>query len=286
MQLNPAQRARLNYASYVSMPTSMVYVETPKAACTSFKHLVAALNGVDSRDLQNSVIAAKTSALVIHDRPLIKLPTLSQLSDEERGYVLSAPEFLRFCIVRDPYNRLVSAWADRLLCHSLSLIAPILKYLSFPEYIPDWNYLRLRFSEFVDHLYRHEHPKFTNHHWQPQCTLLLPDLVNYNLVIRLEELAQHLPKIIAHVEGKGLTWPGLPRIHETPFSFGNALYTASSARKVREMYAQDFSDYGYDTKIDIIHGDAGPLPEVMPVQAMQERNRRIILLSLKIRGML
>jgi Sulfotransferase family len=284
--LSPAQRARLDYGSYVSMPTAMVYMETPKAACTSFKHLIAALNGVNIQGLQDTAIAAKTSALVIHDRSLIKLPTLAQLSDDERNHVLSTPDLLRFCIVRDPYRRLVSAWADRVLCHSLSFVAPILKHLTFPKYIPDWNYLRLSFCEFVDHLYRHEAPQFSNHHWQPQYALLLPDLMNYNLVIRLEELARHLPQIVAHVEAKGFTWPGLPRIHETPFRFGTALYTAASARKVREMYARDFSDYGYDTNIDIVRGNAGPLPEVERVVEMQERNRRIILLSLKMRGML
>jgi hypothetical protein len=67
MQLSPAQRARLDCGSYVSIPTAMVYMETPKAACTSFKHLIAALNGLDIRRMQDTLMVANTSALAIQE---------------------------------------------------------------------------------------------------------------------------------------------------------------------------------------------------------------------------
>lgn len=286
VEIGPSQRARLNYASFVSLPTSMVYMETPKAACTSFKHLIAALNGVDIAKLEGSVMAAKSAAQAIHDRSLIDVPSLLQIPDNQRAHVLSAESYLRFCIVRNPYTRLASAWTDRLLCHSLSPLAPILRHIEFPEYVPEWQYLRCKFSEFVDHLYRREFPLMTNHHWQLQHDLLLPDLLNYNLVVRLEELPRHLPRIIAHVEAQGVAWPGLPRINETPLKLAPGLYTAATVRKVREMFAEDFARYGYDTRAEIAGGDAGPLPDAEVVRGIQQRNRRIFLLSLKQRGML
>src|SRR5262249_23638976 len=124
-----------------------------------------------------------------------------------------------------------------------------------------------------------------NHHWQQQHDLLLPHLMNYNLVVRLEELSGKLPSIIRHVESRGLTWPGLPRMNETPFRFDSRLYPLATARKVAEMYALDFCKFDYSTTIDGKDVSA-PLPDAELVTAIQKRNRRISFLSHKAGGII
>src|SRR5262245_32437292 len=132
MQTSESARYRLSLDSYVVMSAAVVYMATPKAACTSFKHLMATLAGVDIGNLAQSLLPAKTKELAVHDRSLLKLPSLLDVSDAVRTQVLTSQEFLRFCVVRNPFRRLASAWLDRILCHSLSPIAPIMQYLEFP----------------------------------------------------------------------------------------------------------------------------------------------------------
>ncbi len=286
MELTQKQRRRLDYASYVLRDLSLVYVETPKVACTSFKHSIAALSGIDFRSMQHTKMAAKTPALVIHDRQLFDVPTLSQLSAGELAAILNSSSYLRFCLVRDPFRRLASAWADRVLCRSISPKAPILRHLDFPRYRADWRYLHALFAEFVDHLYRVEFPKFTNHHWQLQHQLLLPGVLNYNLVIKLEDLSRDVTQLVRHIEAHGVAWPGLARLNDTPFHFGTSLYTPTVARKVIEMFEEDFDAYGYATTIDYASSASQSLPTFELVNAIQERNVRIFQHSLMLRGQL
>lgn len=285
MAFTDSQRERLALDSYALVDAGIVYMATPKVACTSFKHVVAALYGIDASALPLSLMAAKTNVLAIHDRAVVRQPSLLDLSDQERAYMLEAGEVLRFCIVRDPFHRLASAWLDRILCHSISPIAPIFRYIEFPKYMPDWHYLRERFAEFVKCLYVHESPNFSNHHWQRQCDMLLPELINYNLVARIECLAEGLAVIIDHLNKRNLTWPGLPRFNETPVKYSSALYSPTTARKVAAMYETDFTMFGYPTTVEPDRHSA-TLPPAEFVQAIQKRNQRIFGLSLKVRGLM
>jgi hypothetical protein len=205
--------------------------------------------------------------------------------DPERTRILESADVLRFCIVRDPFRRLASAWLDCILCHSLSPIASILHHIEFPEYYADWTYLRERFGEFVGCLHDRESPHFSNHHWQKQCDLLLLDLMNYNLVARLESLSDGISIIKHHLQKRNLTWPGLPRFNKTPVKYSSQLYTASIARKVAEMYEADFTTFGYQTRLGV-DSSAPPLPDAEFVKAIQKRNQRIFYLSLKARGII
>ncbi len=279
--------ARLRYASFVVLPARLVYVETPKAACTSLKHTVAALGRAHPMQrLQQTAMAAKTLAQAIHDRALVALPSLIDLTPSEQERILTAEDGIRFCVVRNPYDRLASAWADRLLMHSLSPLATIVSQLGLPRYLPDWGYLRACFGEFVMHLWRNEFPHFSNHHWWTMTQLLMPERLNYNLVIRIEDFRTGLRQLIAHVESQGIVWPGLPRFNETPLPGARHLYTPAAARKVREMYAEDFETFGYDPEFSPPREPPPPLPDAACVHALQARNRRIFELSLRLRGLL
>jgi len=284
--LSEAEEERLRHASFVIAKLRLVYVETPKVACTSFKHLVATLGDAHPMEwLRQSAMGMQTPAQAIHDRALISLPSLPDLAPEERQNLLENKNVLRFCIVRNPYDRLASAWADRLLMHTISPLAPVVSHLGLPRYEADWSYLRARFAEFVDHLYRHEAPDFSNHHWQKMTELLLPARLRYNLIIRLEDFSTGLARLIHHVERQGVTWPGLPRFNETPLKGARHLYTPATARKVVQMYADDFAAFGYDLQFHPPREALPPLPSPSFVRAMQERNQRILHLSLRLRGM-
>ena len=286
MHITKKQLNRLAYGSYVLQDIQLLFVETPKVACSSFKHVVAAIGGVDVNEISASLAPATTQAMTIHDRDAILLPSLVDLPSTQATNILRSSEFVRFCVVRNPFARLASAWVDKIMCHSLSPIAPVAKFLGFPHYRADINYLREQFSEFVAYLYHHEAPDFSNHHWFTLNELLLPDFINYTLEIRLENLETGLQRLAAHVEQQGIVWPGLPRFNETRIHIGLDIYTPATIQRVAEMYERDFKRYEYATKIDKNHRSFSRLPETEAIRATQESNQRVFYLSLKARGII
>lgn len=286
IEFTAGQRARLGYASFVVADARMLFVETPKAACSSFKHTIASLAGADFGGLQNSLMAAKSDAMGIHDRSAVSVPSLFDQDSEQQTEILTSESYARVCVVRNPFARLASAWADRLLCHSISPLAPSIKELGYPEYRPEIGFLREQFAEFVNHLYRKEAPHFSNHHWNTMEQLLLPDVISYNLEIRTEELAKGVAKLISHIEEQGMVWPGLPRLNENPVQLGLELHTPLTVRRVAEMYEVDFHRYGYRPKFASLAMPSIVLPDADSVRDVQQRNRRIFYLSLKVRGLL
>ena len=280
--LDATKLSRLAYASYYLKELKLVYVETPKAGCTGMKHTVGVLAGHDIGISQKSDMGFMTNIMAIHDRKLIDIPSLCDLSDEKFNQVMNCPHHVRFCIIRNPYTRIASAWSDRLLCQTLSPNAPILEHVKFPKYRADWGYLRSCFAEFVNHIYHHEAPAFSNHHWQSMDQLLLPEVVNYSHVLRLEQLDTDIAPIVAHVQKSGAIWPGMPVVNKTPLPVGIELYNAQTAAKVREIYATDFLAFGYSPDIkDSTLSSISTLPDETWMRALQQRNRRISTLSLK-----
>lgn len=269
---------RLRYASYVSDASRLIYVETPKAACTAFKLLVASLSGINPRSLYKSLTSEKTEVMTIHDRSLIQLPSIVDLdpSDQRIG------TYLTFCVTRHPATRLASAWIDKLLCHSVSPTAPILRRYPLPLYRPDWGFLRESFSEFVSHV---EAPEFinSNHHWALQVRLLAVDTVPYKLKMKVENLDRDIGPLREHVERQGITWPGLARVNETHFAGLPYLYSSATLAKVTSLYADDFIHFGYDAPVLPNQKAAPPpLPNEHHIRAIQARNRRISYLQSKL----
>ena len=279
-----AQQNRLRYSSFVVSNTRLLFVETPKVACTSFKHAITALDGQNFKEFSYSLMSTKTGALGVHDRGINRVPSLLDYPNYRVAEILTSKEYLRFCAVRNPFSRLASSWIDKILCHSLSLNSPLVEALGFPEYRDNLHYLQYQFSEFVNYLYNAEAPAFSNHHWQTMTELLLPELIDYSLVIRVEELTEYVGTLISHVESYGQVWPGLPWFNESLLSMGSELYTQHSSRRVAEMYECDFARYGYCHKSAAILKRTHKLPEKQFVRSIQERNRRISYLSLRARG--
>lgn len=285
--LDQTAKDRLTYASYYLDQAKLVYVETPKAACSAFKHSIAALADHDMRKSWRSDMALKTRTMTIHDRSLMDIPNLGEQSEQKFARIVTSRDILRFCIVRNPFARIASAWTDRFLCHTLSPLAPIMQHLDFPEYRADWSFLREQFTLFVDHIYCHEQTAISNHHWQTLEQLLLPSSLQYTHIIKLENLSEELNPVITHIENCGMCWPGLPKINETPLSLGTRLYTQATAAKIREIYASDFSTFSYSDALEISKPSALPtLPDAQWVKAIQDSNRRNSDLSLMHRGLL
>jgi hypothetical protein len=186
-------RDRLTYGSFLSRRNCYLYVETPKVLSTSLKHFLRNLelgrgNGLD---FAGEEVKPEMQVHARSNRFTASLAdALATATNEQAEQLLAGPEFLRFCAVRNPYTRLVSAWYSKV-------------YLGEPHFLPlrrhidsmlppemDWRSFKrghfLKFAELVCRLDASV-PLVGDAHWNLQSNLLFPHAIKYDVVIRFEE---------------------------------------------------------------------------------------------------
>ncbi|MGD9658872.1 MAG: sulfotransferase family 2 domain-containing protein, partial [Methylocystis sp.] len=120
--------------------------------------------------------------MCIHYREVNPLPSPFDLPREQAREVLYGKSYRRFCLVRNPYSRIVSAWADKIRQIEpgyANVCADILKHNARAASINS----APTFSEFCEWLVQTNNADRCDPHWMPQTKLLLPELIQYDYVI-------------------------------------------------------------------------------------------------------
>jgi Sulfotransferase family len=202
---------------------NIAYFPVPKVACTSLKHLFFLLE--HGRNFENYI-----------DRTGIKhhihnsvYPTLSTSEDDWSG----AESMHRIVIVRDPVDRFVSAYSNRVLFYKElsenSLDSDQSQMLGVkPD--PDLN-------EFIDHL---EHYRALStvikHHTDPQTYFIGHTLDYFNKVYRFEEL-DSLASDLRERTGQPIVLP-----HKQKGIAGQLpSLSAKRIEKILEFYSGDYA---------------------------------------------
>jgi hypothetical protein len=278
----PATRAKLHSRTFVLEERRVLYVSTPKAACTSLLWLLFRVAGVDPDALADSPSAQPTRSMLVHDRDRFPVPSLATLDTRSLERALAEDGWLRFCVVRNPYARLYSAWEDKVLVGD----SAHLERFGTPgatEVVGEDGQLDVRtaFVAFVAELVRRPQFYVTDPHFMPQHELLRPDVLPYTDVVRLERLREFVPRLRAHVVDHGADDPGeLPRSNSGLGLSWQGAYDAETAERARELYREDFERWGYDP--DGTWSETPPrLPagELALIRLIREMNERIAALS-------
>lgn len=238
----------LKWNSFLSERRKLLYVATPKVACTSIKWWFAALEGA-SREILNSRESNESDPdLVVHDEFHKVAPSVTGLSAESLQEALTSDEFFRFAVVRNPYKRIFSAWQSKLLLRE-PLQAPLYRdkdFYSLP--IDSYEDLRRSFEAFLLHLIEFEAPQFWDAHWTPQASLLRPDLIAYTAIGRIENIGGLETALLNHL-GAGFVSPfSVRRTNESLIPYDPALLSDKSVALIRELYKTDFFLFDYSTE--------------------------------------
>jgi glycosyltransferase involved in cell wall biosynthesis len=238
----------LRWNSYRSERYKLLYVATPKVACTSLKWWFAALEGY-AQQLYNIDDSAESDPdLVVHESHKIA-PHVTGLMKEELLEALTSDEFFRFAVVRNPYKRVFSAWQSKLVLQEPLQVG---RYTSF-----DFFHLPMKsrrdiapaFEAFLEHLVSNEAPSFWDHHWASQVSLLRPDVIKYSQVAQIEDTASLTAALRAWLGGYASNPFDVHRANESLIPYHPDFFTERSAELLRTLYAEDFDVYGYDRRL-------------------------------------
>ena len=217
----------------------LIYVCVPKSASTTIKSALSALE---------RGVAAPPEAL--HKRRCSGLRSPSQVGLSRFHRLASSAETLRFSFVRNPYARLVSAWADKFQGKPLNARDSFIELYrthcaTTGDFLPDDGNETLTFPQFVEFASATADRRI-NSHWQLQVDLLDMPGIKLDMVGKVETFRDDFARVLDHV-GAGdrfrqLIGAALNRSQHRPWQ---DYYTDALAARVHRAYERDFDTFAY-----------------------------------------
>jgi len=180
-----------NYSVHISEEFRFIYFNNPKCACTTIKaSLNLACAAALGRKLEYRSIAD------IHNRDHNLLLRPDQVGYSKFKEVLGDPSYFKFCFLREPVQRIASAFASKLAWQSESL-ARLNRILHRSDHAP------LSFPQFVDILLSNRRVRDIDEHWRLQRKQTCCDLVSFDKIGLFESLAPDLQTVLRRLFGEG-----------------------------------------------------------------------------------
>lgn len=236
----------LHWNAFLSKKYKLLYVSTPKVACTSLKWWLASLEGFTQEILSTQESSESDPELVVHDIFPRVAPEVTGLSPEQLAEPLTSKEYFRFAVVRNPYKRIFSAWQSKLLLREPLQIGAYRTSEFFHLPIDNASDIARAFEGFLEHLATYESPEFWDPHWTPQVKLLRPDAIDYSVIAQIEDLTVLRQELSKHL-GAGIQDPfAIKRTNESLIPYRPEFITEKSERLIKSLYAADFQVFDYD----------------------------------------
>jgi hypothetical protein len=234
---------RLTSGSFVSPANRYMYVETPKVACTSFKHLIMGIEGL-TLDAAAALYQRETRPdMLVHHRRHIAMATLLSADANSRAAILGgASGWMIFALVRNPFSRLVSFFD-----HKVRLGEPGYGQLE-ARYgnVARFGGLKQTFTVFAEEVVTNAELLRTDVHLMPQGDVLMPRLIPYTHIFRLEAMEETVKAIGAHLADVGTAAPVALMPGRSARRDWRAYYEPRSVEIVAKAYEGDFVLFGYD----------------------------------------
>uniref|UniRef100_H3DAK3 Carbohydrate sulfotransferase n=1 Tax=Tetraodon nigroviridis TaxID=99883 RepID=H3DAK3_TETNG len=232
-----------------------ILFQTPKVGNTQWKKVLIVLNGAFSS-------VEEIPENLVHDHEKNGLPRLSSLPPRDVTHRLNT--YFKFLIVRDPFERLISAFKDKFVknprfepWYKHDIAPAIIRKYRKSHRSSDAAASGLHFEDFVRYLgdvegRRRVERQFGEHiiHWVTYAELCAPCQIHYSVVGHHETLEQDAPYIlkaagIQQVVSYPAIPPGITRYNRTKVE---SYFSGVSKRDIRRLYARyqgDFYLFGY-----------------------------------------
>ncbi|XP_019625100.1 PREDICTED: carbohydrate sulfotransferase 14-like [Branchiostoma belcheri] len=233
----------------VSDKYKFLYCYVPKVACTNWKRVIKALEGS---------LASTDEEIDIYE---IHRKNWTYLKDyDHAGIQHRLQNYYKFMFVRDPLERLVSAYRDKFVEHPEEYFGRRYGTRIQKMYRNGvWNILGadVTFEEFVRFVIQAKGYDL-NEHWQSYTELCQPCAVNYDFIgmyENLEEDTEHVLKVLG--VDKKVSFPRRQEQIYNKRTTGEVLKehldvlpdAESYIRKLVKKYSLDYTMFGYDRPI-------------------------------------
>jgi hypothetical protein len=217
----------------------LIYIAVPKCASTTIKSILSTLIGADM---------ASRGRLHRRQYTRLKSPGLLGLSAFHR--LATSPATMRFSFVRNPYARLVSAWADKYRNKPLvagdSFVNQYLAHCTsinpgFPKG-PDQT---LTFPQFVE-LATATADRRIDAHWQLQDDLLNMPGIKLDFIGKVESFRNDFVHVLDHVDPDLALRQAIDlHLNASNHQPWSDYYSDALAERVCRAYERDFDRFGY-----------------------------------------
>ena len=251
----------LDWAIHISPEHKFLYVDNPKVGSGTIK---ARLTQCVSPQTDQHTLAA-------HNRSLSPLLSPAHLSDDELETALFSEQYRRFCFVRNPYTRILSAYLDKMslkkIADSLSQLPNLgggkkknvnrrisarihgrRQCLNAVGKDPDIWWQNISFEDFL-HWIENMDQYYCNPHWRSQSSNLLFKRIEYHFVGKFETFERDLEIILSELFGIRRSDYNLS--YKSGYATeasnkGQRYYTDKLCSRVCALYSDDFRELNYD----------------------------------------
>lgn len=200
-----------------------LYWVTPKAACSSILMTLHRLERDDPTFLYDTPFGMHELELSPLDRARDHIERFDDLGT------------FKFCFVRNPYDRLLSAWLDKVV--RTGGLRPRFEAKLGREG-------PVSFADFVA-VIRDEPLAEMDTHYAPQAYVTFQDMIAYDFIGRFETLTEDLRTVFGRLNADVDRFLAEARPHQTGAKPWDQL-TPALKQDIQTLFAVDFARFGYD----------------------------------------
>ena len=219
--------AEFNYGVNISKEHDFLYFENPKCACGTIK-----------ASLQMHVANAKGESLSfdntkrLHDKSQSLLKSPNEISQDIFQEMLQSPSVFRFSFVRNPYQRALSCYLDKMQDPWYRAKLGLSHYSDMPPFV--------EFLKAIQKQKIHD----MDPHWRIQTYQIFYNFINYDFIGRFENLAEDLPLVLKNIFHE-VSFESLPHFGKGSTKQHPQYLTPEAIKCIQDIYMEDFINFNY-----------------------------------------
>ena len=231
----------------VAPSLQVLYLPTPKAACTTIKLLLAEAAGTHRPEMADRLAIMHVSrAQTIHHPAVHGLTRFADLPARERRAILGSSDWLRIASLRDPVSRAYSAWENRIFMRAHRRTKEIISLA--PDVMTNGRLdVAASFARFSQALAESEPTFMVDHHFWPQSRVVRPDRVAFTSLVRVDQPGE-IDKIAALLSRRSGKHLDAARLNEGLGIKVDRACDSASAERIMAVYRDDYTQFGFEPR--------------------------------------